>query len=133
MILITMIFFTSCMVTKYTHTEVMNGKLKDKSKDGLINSFGIPDKKKVEGNLEEWIWYYGQEKHPADIATLLMGNDIGGSYNTTDKYLKITFQDDTFLKWETQGLDYSEKETSLVGTFMGIIVVMISLIALYSH
>ena len=122
-----------CMVIKYTHEQVMDKKMADlHSKEDIINSFGIPDKKKVEGDREEWTWYYGQERRPADMATLLLGNDIGGTYNMTDKYLKITFKNDKPYNYETQGLNYSEKEVSLIGTVFAIIAIITGLSLLYS-
>ena len=132
-ILMAIFMLSSCMVTKYTHEQVMDKKMADlHSKEDIINSFGIPDKKKVEGEREEWIWYYGQERRPADMATLLLGNDIGGTYNMTDKYLKITFKNDKPCNYETRGIDYSEKEVSPMGTVFSIIVIVLGLSLLYS-
>jgi len=133
LILMAIFMLPACMVIKYTHEQVMDKKMADfRSKEDIINSFGIPDKKKVEGEREEWIWYYGQERRPADMATLLFGDDIGGTYNMTDKYLKITFKNDKPYSYETQGLDYSEKEVSLVGTVFGIMATLLGLSLLYS-
>ena len=132
-ILMAIFILSSCMVIKYTHEQVMDKKMADlHSKEDIINSFGIPDKKKVEGDREEWIWYYGQERRPADMATLLLGNDIGGTYNMTDKYLKITFKNDKPYSYETQGLDYSEKEENPVGTISAIIGIITGLVLLSS-
>jgi hypothetical protein len=121
------IITSSCYVTKYTHSEVMNMSVTNQTKDGILKKFGIPSQKKSEGSYEEWIYDLGQRTivlglpstsntkinvNPSYNSADLRTNRYGGGAisSTYNNYIKITFQNSTAIKWETQGVDYTVTE-----------------------
>lgn len=116
----------SCYVIKYTHQEVMD-EIIGQTKEEVIASVGIGDERRTEGRYEEWI-YYGDEKtftynRPSNSNTTVQVNPYSnsarvnthnyGSSSVTRNvtgYIKVTFYDGVVTKWESRGVDLSEKE-----------------------
>lgn len=126
-LLIVPILASSCYVTKYTHQEVMDEMVIGQTKEEVIKAVGIADERRTEGHYEEWI-YYGDQRsvtysrpgytnstvqvNPGINTANVNSRTYGGSSVTRDatSYIKLTFYDGVVTKWESQGVDLSEKE-----------------------
>lgn len=149
---VALLICTSCFTTKVTHYQAMDRAVIGKSKDNIIKTFGFPDDKKVEGNYEEWLYNKGQKTVTSNASTFsnanvsvnqyggttyANGNSVthgGGSVSRTyTNYIKIVFQDDRAIKWDTQGVDYAEYKPSVgktllgAGVFVGAILIVLKL------
>lgn len=138
LVLIMFIFTSSCVSTKYTHSQVMDNAVKGKSKEEILRHFGLPTQKQVEGSYEQWVYDLGQGtislplpsnsrtkvqvnpySNSADISTRTYGGgSISGIFN---RCIKVTFQNGYGFNWETIGVDYTVTESNPVGTVLIVI------------
>lgn len=130
-----LLLVSSCYVTKYTHQEVMDELVVGQTKEEIIKAVGIADERRTEGNYEEWI-YYGDQRsitynRPGYTNATVQVNtgtntanvnsrSYGGSSVTknTTSYIKLTFYNGIVTKWDSRGVDLSEKEHSSRGTLI---------------
>ncbi len=137
--IVLLVFLPSCYEVKYTHSQVMDLAILDKTDDEILNNFGIPAEKSTEGYFEEWSYYdfgrkpisiklpstsgisvvnvnpsYGSKNRSADIY------EGGVIYRRADDYIKITFQNGRAIQWSTSGNDYTIEEIKPVSSFLTI-------------
>lgn len=148
-LLIVTFLASSCYVTKYTHQEVMDEMVIGQTKEEVIKAVGIADERRTEGHYEEWIYYGNQRSvtynrpgytnatvrvNPGINTANVNSRTYGGKSVTRDatSYIKLTFYDGVVTKWDSQGVDLSEKEYSSRGTtlawLVGIATVILTII-----
>jgi len=148
-LLILAITLNSCYVVKQTHSEVMDemeSLIKDGTitKDYIINRWGLPDQKRVEGPYEEWYYDLGTKSISVSSPSYtnsrvnagpnnsvkVKSNTYGGETVTsiTNKYTKFTFKNDKPIKFEAHGVNFTHREIStpltlgyLLGLTIGVI------------
>ena len=153
LLLILVITLNSCYTIKYTHSEVegniekllKNGKI---TKDDIIEQWGLPTHKKIEGVYEEWYYDLGAEttsvSSPSYTNTQVNVNQYNESANiksrsyggrtvtnTVNKCMIYTFKNGQPIKFETQGIDLTEKEINTpltLGYLLGLTVLFIVLL-----
>jgi hypothetical protein len=88
-----------------------------KTKDQVRRSFGVPTKKVYdEDNYEVWIYDFGSTDISTTSASAYRnwyGGISGGSStvaSTYNRYLKYTFHGDYVVRYESNGVDYTERE-----------------------
>jgi len=125
-----LLFTSSCYEVKFTHSQVMDMAILDKTEDEILNNFGIPAEKEAEGYFEVWSYYdhgqkpisielpsssasrtkirvnpsYGVANRTADIY------EGGVIYRRANDYIKVTFQNGRAIQWSTSGIDYTVEE-----------------------
>jgi len=136
-----LLFASSCYVVKYTHSQVMDMAILDKTEDEILNNFGIPDERETEGYFEVWSYYdYGQKPISIELPSSSASRtnirvnpsygvanrtaDIyegGVIYRRANDYIKVTFQNGRAIQWSTSGIDYTVEEFKPVKTVFTII------------
>lgn len=140
-----LISLNSCYSTKFTHSQVMDSAVNGKNKNEIVRQFGIPKEKRVEGNFEEWVYDMGQRTVALDVPSTtrtsvkvspsranINSNYYGGGSisKTFNDYIKITFQGDQAIRWDTQGIDYSVEEFDAGATILVVLLTIGSGVAL---
>lgn len=99
--------FASCTVVVMSHRDVMSSY---RTKEDLYNRFGMPHAKNYEGNLEEWVYYFGTTT--TTIATGLYGSNtvVGRSYQSRREAKFIIDQDGKVLRWFSQGINLEVRQ-----------------------
>lgn len=72
----------SCTKVVYTHKQVMDDI---KTKDQVINKFGLPNSKMTEGEYEQWYYDYGMESRSRTSTTFTkpeINNTVNVNINT---------------------------------------------------
>lgn len=142
---------TSCFVTKYTHYQVMDMAILNKSEDEILNNLGIPYEKRTEGSYEEW-FYYDLGRRAINIGIPSASDSVtnitvrplnflkgDGASMMTNDYLKVTFQNGRATSWTAKGINYTVKEFSPVATIAacflvaGVAVVAIGITVFYVY
>lgn len=131
-----LLILSSCTMTKYTHSQVMNNAVNGKTKEQILQEFGIPTEKRVEGNYEEWIYVLGQRSislsppsssrstvkvYPSRATIDTRYSASMGMTRTVEDYIKITFQGDKAIRWNTQGVDYTVTERDSEKTALAVV------------
>lgn len=117
---------TSCTKTIYTAQQNME---RFRTKQEIVNSFGLPTEKRSGEGIEEWLYNYGTVYTKSGFGNSYTNASVYGGNNSTfgnsntistsvsqftqyNKYLKLTFDDrGNVLKWESN-VDLSVKEKS---------------------
>ena len=141
------VLLSSCYVTTYTHSEVMNETVMGATKEEVIANLGLPDQKQTEGEYDQWVFHGGTVtrtyNHPS--RTITTGSAATGSRNiygetssvnvnantwsfgggsTTrsyNRYIKLLFKNDIVIDWDTQGCNFSEKRSTTGGVILGVL------------
>jgi len=135
-VLIILFVFTSCTKVIYTHNQVM-GRYQNKSQ--VVAGFGLPTEKRSGEGIEEWLYNYGTVSTRTGFGNSntnasVYGNDNSayGNANTTSlnvtqftpyaRFVKFTFDaQGNVLKWQSQGVDNSERKKNTTGTILLIV------------
>lgn len=124
---------TSCVTTLFTHKQVMDNAVVGRTKEEIIQAFGLPNQKQQEGTYEQWVYDLGQKTITLSRPSLSNTNvSVNPSYNTAtirttefggksesetyNKYIKIILHNDVGIKWESVDVDYSVTEQNNIGT-----------------
>lgn len=98
-ILVLITLFSSCTSVLQTHSEVMNSY---NSKEAIISRLGVPHQKRVEGNIEEWIYDYGS--YGISRARTTIPN---ASLNTPTNTFKPIGTTNSGLKFASEGIKFN--------------------------
>ncbi len=128
-----------CTRTLYTHQQVMS---RYTSKEDVVRQFGLPTEKRSGEGIEEWLYSYGTIQTASRLGNSRTNASVTAGYNTVygnantnslnvttfssyDKYVKFTFdKNSNLLRWNTQGIDFTEKKVSTGKTIAYIILCM---------
>ena len=124
--------FTNCSRVIYSHEEVMNGY---KFKQDLINHFGLPTYKREDSGITEWIYDFGSGVIGGSASRTINGTDYTAlRLNNFSRYVKFTLNaDDRVIKWQTQGVNFEEREKQPGKTWALIIAGLAACIALGAY
>ena len=88
-----------------SHNDVMNNI---KSKNTVIQKFGLPTKKETIAGTEVWYYSKGIRSNSSAVISPGIGNSIYGSSasNYSENYVEFHFQDDRVTHWRSRGVDY---------------------------
>ena len=114
--------FTSCTKVLYTHNDYMQ---RFRTKQDVINSFGLPTEKREEGDILEWVYYFGktttgigysntnQRSTISSDYSSVYGNSNGLSVarvNESNRYVKFTFdKNNNVISYNSSGVDYTQR------------------------
>jgi hypothetical protein len=116
-----MLSLFSCTKTIYTAQQNMQ---RYRTKQDIVNNFGLPAEKRSGEGIEEWLYNYGA----VNVATGYRNTNatVNGDYNSAygnsntlsvtqfsqyNRYIKFTLNDrGNVIKWESQGVDLAVKQ-----------------------
>ncbi len=148
--LIVVFSLTGCTKTIYTHQQQMQ---QFNNKNSILSKFGLPTQKREGEGLTEWIYDFGTVSRSTNFGNANTnvsvnannGNAYGNAmtnvmsvsqFSQFQQYVKFTFDSNgNIIKWDTQGVDFSEKKTATGKTilfttlYLGIIVGVAALTA----
>lgn len=114
--------FTSCTKVLYSHAQVME---RYKTKPQVVSTFGLPTEQRSGEGIEEWLYNYGTISTESNVG--ISGNATTNSLSVTQfseysRFVKFTFDSNgNVLKWQTEGIDNSERVKNTMGTIFAVI------------
>jgi len=113
----------SCTKVVYSHEDYMS---RFKTKQDVLNSFGLPTEKKIDGKIVEWMYDYRKgPSHPAKGAANSINSNTSGNDHTvadlTDykKNVRFTFdENDKVINYTTQEVNFAEKKPATGKTIL---------------
>ena len=109
------------------------------TKSQVVSNFGLPTEKRSGEGIEEWLYNYGTVSTASNYGNSNTRANVYGTYNgvggnaTTNslnvtqftqytRFVKFTFDPQgNVLKWQSQGVDNTERQKNTTGTIFLII------------
>lgn len=99
------LLLNACGPVLYTHREVMDSF---KTKQDLINRFGLPTEKRTDTDYEQWIYDCGSTVR--GITTPVYGNMSVTRFNTYSKYMMFMLDGQgNVIRWQSNGVNLTQR------------------------